>query len=70
MAKKKKSDKMSLKEVAEVVEMEGLGYAVMDYMSGDSIADKHLADLWDDAKMMLKSIDNYLASKVPDYNQE
>lgn len=67
---KKKSDKMSLKEVAEVIEMEGLGYAVMEYMDADSIKDKHLADLWEEARVAMKNIDNYLVSKVPGYEPE
>lgn len=48
--------KYDLIEVADIVENEGLGYAVVDYMSGDSIADPELAALWDQAAGLLNRI--------------
>jgi uncharacterized protein YgfB (UPF0149 family) len=68
MAKEKK---MSLEEVAAKVEWEGLGYAVQHYMTGDSIADPHLAELWDQAKELLDEIDGILEGVEPnDEDQE
>ena len=54
------SDKKSLKEVASVVISEGLGYAVAEYMSGDSIEDPKLAEIWDRAGDALHEIEAYL----------
>lgn len=36
-------EKYTLEQVADIVESEGLGYAVMDYMSADKIEDEDLA---------------------------
>ena len=51
---------MNIKEVAEIVENEGLGYAVQHYMSSDDIENKALKSLWDIASAALKAIDNML----------
>ena len=52
--------KKSLQDVADIVDNEGLGYAVQDYMSADSIEDEELAKLWDEAGIILNKIDKIL----------
>lgn len=59
------SKKLSTKKVAEIVEIEGLGYAVQHYMNGDSIKDSELSKLWDDAKEALDKIENILSPYLP-----
>ncbi len=53
-------DKLSTAKVIEIVEAEGLGYAVMDYMGSHRIADEQLAELWARAAMALDALDIYL----------
>jgi hypothetical protein len=52
--------KMTIAEVADVVENEGLGYAITGYMSSESIKDKELAELWDKAEDILQQITDIL----------
>lgn len=47
-------------EIAEIVEREGLGYAVQWYMSGKNFKDKYLANLWDETKERLDEIEEIL----------
>lgn len=53
-------ENLSLQDVAEIVESEGLGYAVTGYMSHESIADKDLKELWKQASEILSKIENIL----------
>ena len=48
--------KKSLQEVADIVEIEGLGYAVQSYLSADSIKDPEVSRLWHQAKTALDAI--------------
>jgi len=50
----------SKSEVKEIVESEGLGYAVQDYMSADDINDPKLRKLWHNAKVALDALSSYL----------
>lgn len=52
--------KYTIADVADIVESEGLGYAVMDYMSAEKIEDEDLARLWRIAKEALDGIDAIL----------
>lgn len=52
--------KYSRQEVADIVENEGLGYAIMDFMGGEHIADPELAALWDQASEILTQIRDIL----------
>lgn len=52
--------KYTNKQVAEIVENEGLGYAVQHYMSSEDIKDKELAKQWEVAKGALNTITNIL----------
>lgn len=54
-----------VQEVADIVEAEGLGYAVESYLSGKSIADGHLAHLWNEAGAYLKLIRQHLERHAP-----
>jgi hypothetical protein len=52
--------RLSNRKVADIVECEGLGYAITDYMNSDDFEDKHLAELWDQAQTVLKEIEDIL----------
>lgn len=45
--------------VARIIENEGLEYAIRHYMSGDSIVDPKLAEMWDEASKLLDEIEKY-----------
>jgi hypothetical protein len=49
--------KMKLKEVAEVVNNEGLGYAVQHYLDSAQIEDPELAKQWGKARAALDIIE-------------
>lgn len=64
-------NKRDLERVAAVIISEGLGYAVMDYLSPEDIADAKLAALWADAQKALHAIMDHLDSKLGDsWNDE
>jgi hypothetical protein len=52
--------KKSNKQVADIVEMEGLGYAVQHYLSAEQIKDQKLAAHWRTAKDALDAIEALL----------
>jgi hypothetical protein len=52
--------KHSIQQVALIVEYEGLGYAIQDYMSGDSIEDPELAKMWDECQKLMNKIEDVL----------
>ena len=47
----------SVEEVAEIIEAEGIGYAVQEYLNPNSIEDEKLAKLWKQAQDILKEIE-------------
>ena len=51
---------LSNNDVANVVENEGLGYAVMHYMDSSNIQNKELAELWDKAEEACTNLEEYL----------
>ena len=53
-------NRLSIREVADIVEEEGLGYAIMDYLSVARIADEKLTAMWYDAGVLLAAIDKYI----------
>lgn len=57
-------------EVRDMVDEEGIGYAVTCYLSADSIADKKLAALWKDARKVLTEIQNILREAEDDEGDE
>jgi len=52
--------KLTLQQVFDVVETEGLGYAVQYHTGYESIADKDLAKYWKQAKEALDNIQSML----------
>lgn len=57
-------NKYSTEIVTEMVEREGLGYAIQHYLSGDSIEDPELAKMWDEAKTLLDRIEVHLEDEM------
>lgn len=56
--------KYTLQDVADIVQSEGLGYAIHSYLSHDRIEDEELAKLWRDCSDLMDKIkaklENYL----------
>lgn len=52
--------KYTLQEVADIVDTEGLGYAITDYTGSDSIEDEELSKLWKEAEEVLGKINKIL----------
>jgi hypothetical protein len=44
----------------QIIQGEGLGYAVTDYCRGDAFADEQTAKLWTDARQALGALCDYL----------
>lgn len=57
---------MTNKQVAQIVDREGLGYAITMYMDSDDFKDRHLASLWDQAQVILDEITEILDEANPD----
>jgi hypothetical protein len=55
-----KEPKLTLNEVYNKTEFEGLEYALLHYFSGDEIADPKLSKLWKKARKSLKELNTYL----------
>lgn len=47
-------------EAVDIIENEGLGYAVQHYISGDAFADPKTARLWNDADRALATLVTHL----------
>jgi hypothetical protein len=56
MAKKNKT----IEDLYYIVENEGLGYAVADYVNPDTIEDNEMRKLWKEADEALKKVQNVL----------
>ena len=52
--------KKTIEEVAQIVDAEGLDYAIMEYMSADSIEDPALKQAWEEAYAALWKVENML----------
>lgn len=64
-------DKMTIEQVRDKVEVEGgLGMTIEEYMSGDSIADPKLAELWDEARKAIEAVETYIAEHAEDEQEE
>lgn len=57
--------KVTKEELAQIVDSEGLGYAVQHYLSADKIEDEELSRLWKEAGELLNKIDNILEDFMP-----
>ncbi len=55
-------DKVSVEDIVSIVENEGLGYAVGEYLDAESIKDKTLAKLWGQAQDALDEVEHYLTA--------
>lgn len=54
---------LSINDVLDIVDKEGLGYAVQDYLDKEEIDDDELYDLWEEAERALNALDRYLTLK-------
>lgn len=52
------------KEVGDMVESEGLAYAIQHYCSASRIADPNVATKWAVAKIALDNLENYLRDEL------
>lgn len=52
--------KYSLEELAQVVESEGLGYAIQHYLDAERIEDPEMAALWKQCAELMDQIDKKL----------
>lgn len=59
-------EKYTDEKVAQIVESEGLGYAVQHYLSSNSIENPGLAKAWGEAKVALDKI----KSMLPDLDED
>lgn len=53
-------DNLKTRDVRRIIEADGIGYAVQDYINPNSVADEELARLIKTAKSALDAIDSYL----------
>lgn len=56
---------MNNKQIAQIVDNEGLDYAITAYMGSEDFKDRHLAKLWDQAKEILDEITEILEKASP-----
>lgn len=50
----------SNEDAIQIIQSEGLGYAVYDYCSGSRFADPRTVKLWDEARAALQALGDYL----------
>lgn len=62
--------KVSVSEIASIIESEGLGYAIEGYISSDQIADSDLADMWERAAAVLAEITDYVEENADSVDDE
>jgi hypothetical protein len=58
--------KKTIQDVVDIINTEGLGYAVQDYLNFDNIEDKELLKLWMVAQETLDAIEKYIESRMPE----
>ena len=59
-------EKYTIEQVRDIVESEGLGYAVEDYLDSRNIADPKLRDAWNRAETALRQIREMIDDGTPD----
>ncbi len=66
MAKTKSNNKtkLTISAINDIVESEGLGYAIQDYLNADRIADPDLSEMWAKAAEQLNEITAYLEDNI------
>lgn len=57
---RKNSKKLTVAQVQEVIETDGLEYAVLSHLSADKIANHDLSDLWAKAKEALEEVQLFI----------
>lgn len=57
-------EKMSIKQVADVIRSEGLGYSVQNYIDPESIEDETLSRLWGQAEEVLGAIEGFMVAAL------
>lgn len=67
---KKKAKTLTNLEIAYIVDTEGLGYAITDYMGSENFEDQHLAELWDTAQETLQEIQDVLEEALDDAGED
>jgi len=60
-------EKLTIMEVNNIVNEEGIGYAVFYSIRSDNIEDEQLAELWKNASAAIAKVDYYLLSYGGDY---
>ncbi|MNW59546.1 hypothetical protein D3C74_374670 [compost metagenome] len=53
-------NKKTIEDVRDIVEMEGLAYAISDYLSHNNIEDETLASLWKEAEVSINKVAEYI----------
>jgi hypothetical protein len=53
-------NKYTVEQVAEIIESEGLGYAIQEYTPANRIEDPILAGLWAQAQDALDAVEKYV----------
>lgn len=56
--------KKTNKQVAEIIAVEGIGYAIMDYLSSEDIRSKEVASDWKIAYDAMTRIEKKLAKEI------
>lgn len=56
--------KFTVLGVAQIIENEGLGYAIQHYMRGKDIADPKLAAMWDECRDLMDEIDRMCQREI------
>jgi len=52
--------KKTIEDLYDIVQNEGLGYAVSDYVNADTIEDDEMRKLWENASEALKKVEDAL----------
>jgi hypothetical protein len=56
----KMSDKLTIREIRDIIETEGLGEAIQNYLSAVEILDDNLAKKWRKCAQLLDEIEEYV----------
>ena len=61
-----KQKKWSVTQARDIINNEGIGYAVQSYCSGSDFEDKKLVKLWNTAKKALDALEEYVENNADD----
>lgn len=68
--KTRKTRKKTNRQVADIIECEGLGYAIQHYLSPNDIEDEELARAWSEAKRALDHVEEVLQDEFEEIEEE